>query len=128
MGDIRKLPFLSGCSAALLAGIISYAAGVDNQVIYIRMAVMMFLFYMLGVFVRNAIVKTRNELDEKKRERELEEAKRKRKEREEKIKEALAARKGAAKLSFEEDGKMEDALDLEGFRTLSEMISTKAEE
>ena len=45
-----------------------------------------------------------------------------------KIKEALAARKGAAKLSFEEDGKMEDALDLEGFRTLSEMISTKAEE
>ncbi len=128
MGDIRKLPFLSGCSAALLAGIISYAAGVDNQVIYIRMAVMMFLFYMLGVFVRNAIVKTRNELDEKKRERELEEAKRKRKGREEKIKEALAARKGAAKLSFEEDGKMEDALDLEGFRTLSEMISTKAEE
>ena len=45
MGNIRKLPFLSGCAAAVLAGIISFAAGADNQTIYIRMAVMMFLLY-----------------------------------------------------------------------------------
>lgn len=128
MGDIRKLPFLSGCSAALLAGIISYAAGVDNQVIYIRMAVMMFLFYMIGLLVKTTVINTRRELENRKREQEQEEAMRRKKLREEKMKEMIESRKNAAKSVVGTEPDTTEDLDLDGFRALSGMVLTKEEE
>jgi predicted Holliday junction resolvase-like endonuclease len=124
MGDIRKLPFLSGCSAAILAGILSYAAGVGSRTIYIRMAVMMFLFYLIGVLVKNTVLKIRKEQEEKGRERELEEARRRKREKEEKIREAIENRKNAAKGA----GEQGNDLTMEEFKALSEAILTKAKE
>jgi len=134
MGNIRKLPFLSGCSAAILAGIISYAEDVENQTIYIRMAVMMFLFYMIGVLVKNTVVNIKKEIEEKKREMEQEEARKRKKQKEEKMKEVLESRESDG---MQDDGsepgtaqgKSEHDTDLEEeFRVLSDVILTKAKE
>ena len=102
MGNIRKLPFLSGCAAAVLAGIISFAAGADKQTIYIRMAVMMFLFYMIGLLVKTTVINTRRELENRKREQELEEAMRRKKLREEKMMEMIESRKTPLKVLSEQ--------------------------
>lgn len=95
MERFRKLPFLSGCMAAVLAGITSFAAGADSQTIYIRMAVMMLVFFILGVYIRNTVytIKRQNLIREK--EKELEEEQRLKKIKEEKMAEALAAKKNA---------------------------------
>lgn len=128
MGNIRKLPFLSGCAAAVLAGIISFAAGADKQTIYIRMAVMMFLFYMIGLLVKTTVINTRRELENRKREQELEEAMRRKKLREEKMKEMIESRKNAAKSVVGTEPDTTEDLDLDGFRALSGMVLTKEEE
>lgn len=54
---------------ALLTGVISYACGSGNQTTYIRMAVVMVVFYIIGVFIRNTLQTINTELDER-RERE----------------------------------------------------------
>lgn len=128
MGNIRKLPFLSGCAAAVLAGIISFAAGADKQTIYIRMAVMMFLFYMIGLLVKTTVINTRRELENRKREQEQEEAMRRKKLREEKMKEMIESRKNAAKSVVGTEPDTTEDLDLDGFRALSGMVLTKEEE
>jgi heme exporter protein D len=128
MGNIRKLPFLSGCAAAVLAGIISFAAGADKQTIYIRMAVMMFLFYMIGLLVKTTVINTRRELENRKREQELEEAMRRKKLREEKMMEMIESRKNAAKSVVGTEPDTTEDLDLDGFRALSGMVLTKEEE
>ncbi|HOJ80781.1 MAG TPA: hypothetical protein PK767_02365 [Clostridiales bacterium] len=134
MGNIRKLPFLSGCSAAILAGIVSYAEGVENQTIYIRMAVIMFLFYMIGVLVRNTVENAKKEIEEKKKEMEQEEARKRKKQKEEKMKEVLESRKNDVKHddgtepgTTEEKREHDPNLD-EEFRVLSDVIMTKAKE
>ncbi len=92
MDIIRKLPFMSGCLAAILAGIISFAARTDSQTIYFRMAVMMFLFYILGAYVKNTVISIKREAERRKIEREIEEEKKLRQMKEERKAEALAAK------------------------------------
>jgi cytochrome c oxidase assembly factor CtaG len=128
MGNIRKLPFLSGCAAAVLAGIISFAAGADNQTIYIRMAVMMFLFYMIGLLVKKTVVNTQRELENRKREQELKEARQKKKMKEEMMKKMIESRKDAARNASETEPDMAEALNMDEFRALSQMILTKEKE
>jgi len=75
MDIIRKLPFFSGSMGAILAGIISFAAGVDRQTIYIRMFVTMIVFYILGIYIRKTVLSIRKEAEIRKREKQAEEAK-----------------------------------------------------
>ncbi len=99
MERFRRLPFVSGCMAAVLAGIISYIAGADSQTIYIRMAVMMLVFFVLGVYVRNTVYSIKRQNAIREMEKELEEEQRQKKLKEEKIAEAMAAKKNAANMA-----------------------------
>lgn len=62
MGRIQRLPIILGCSAAIAAGFASYFAGVDSQGIYVRMAGMMLIFFIIGVYIRNTISSIRKEV------------------------------------------------------------------
>jgi hypothetical protein len=130
MESIRKLPFLSGCLAAVLTGMISFAAGVDKQAIYIRMAVMMLLFYILGMLVRNTLHKIHEESEIRKKEKAIEEERRSKQQREEKLSEELAARKSGVKPAAGEIKTEADADRLSGFEplTVSKVIKTKVNE
>lgn len=120
---------MSGCMAAVLAGIISYAAGADSQTIYIRMAVMMLVFFILGMYVRNTIDAVKRQIAERKREKELEEELRLKKLKEEKIAEALAAKKNAARSAQTIDMTAGDT-GQDGFEPLSfaQAVRTKVNE
>ncbi len=132
MERMHRLPFISGCMAAVLAGIISFAAKADNQTIYIRMAVAMLAFFILGVYVRNTIYAIKRQNAIKQKEKELEEEQRQNKLKEEKIAEALAAKKNAehmAKAAQTINMTAGDA-NLEGFEPLDlvQAVRTKAKE
>lgn len=129
MERLRRLPFISGCMAAVLAGIISFAAGADSQKIYIRMAVMMLVFFILGTFVRNTIFDVKRQAAIRKREKELEEEQRLKRLKEEKIAEAMAAKKNAAKSTHTIDMAAGDT-EMDGFEPLSiaQAVRTKAKE
>ncbi len=62
MGHIQKLPIILGCSAAIVTGFVSYFAGTDSQGIYLRMAGMMLLFFIIGTYIRNTIISIREEV------------------------------------------------------------------
>lgn len=62
MGRIQKLPFILGCSAAIVAGSTSYMAGVDSQGIYIRMAAVMLIFFIIGVYIRSTVISIKEEV------------------------------------------------------------------
>ena len=73
MDGIHKLPYLLGGFMAVIVGIISYISGSVTQTIYIRMAVVMVVFYMLGSIIRNTLNKIKDELRNKEEQRLLEE-------------------------------------------------------
>lgn len=66
MERIYKLPFILGCLAAMAAGVASYAAGAESRTIYLRMAVMMLTFFIIGLYVKNTILSIENEVQVKK--------------------------------------------------------------
>lgn len=76
MGRIQKLPFISGCIAAIVTGIVCCVTGLGNQMTYLRMAVMMLVFFILGAYVRHVVVTLLREVRIKKMEDEIEEVKR----------------------------------------------------
>lgn len=76
MERIQKLPFLAGSLAAIVTGIASYAAGIESRAIYLRMAVMMLVFFLVGFYARNTLLSIHEDIEKKKREEELEEAQR----------------------------------------------------
>ena len=73
MDDIHKLPFLLGGFMAVVVGIISYISDSVTQTIYIRMAVVMVAFYIVGGFIRNTLNTIKDELKQKEEQRLLEE-------------------------------------------------------
>lgn len=73
MGYIRKLPFILGCFAAIVTGMVSYSVGVVDQTIYLRMALMMLIFYILGVYIRHTIRSIKKEVKIRQLERQREE-------------------------------------------------------
>lgn len=79
MDRIHGLPFIIGGFMAVLTGFISYACGSGNQTTYTRMAVVLVVFYIIGIYIRNTLKAINTELDEKKeqdllREQEAEQA------------------------------------------------------
>lgn len=83
MERFQRLPFISGCTAAIIAGVVSYLAGVRDQTVYLRMAVLMLLFYILGVYIRNTVRSVKNEVQIREEELKLEEEQRQKRQKEE---------------------------------------------
>lgn len=73
MERIHKLPFILGCLAALAVGIANYITDSDNQTIFLRMAIVMTIFFILGVYIRNTILSINEEVKEKEIERQKDE-------------------------------------------------------
>ena len=65
---IHKMPFVIGSFMAVVTGLISYICGADSKTIYIRMAVIMVVFFILMSFVKNTIIAIKEEVDKKKEE------------------------------------------------------------
>lgn len=72
MNGIHKLPFLLGGFMALISGVISYACGTNSRTTYIRMAVAMVVFYIVGSYIKNTLYTIQAELKEKKEQELLE--------------------------------------------------------
>jgi hypothetical protein len=116
--------------ASILAGVISYAAGIDSQTIYIRMAVMMVVFFVLGVYIRNTIYSVARQSAIIKREKKREEDLRLRKLREEKMAEVRASMIGnnldaTSTINMAVGDEKQDAFEP---MDLAKAIRTKAEE
>lgn len=65
MVDIHKLPFLLGGFMAVMVGIISYMSGSATQTIYIRMTVVLLVFYIVGSLIRNTVNTIKDEIKSK---------------------------------------------------------------
>lgn len=65
MERIRKMPYIFGCIAAMTIGIASYAAGVESETIYLRMVVMMLVFFVLSSFAKNTVLSIGKEVRKK---------------------------------------------------------------
>ena len=94
MKRIHKIPFILGCSAAIVTGIASYAAHTEDRNIYMRMAVMMLIFFIIGLYAKNTILSIQKEVQYKKQEQERAEEQQLRHQMEEK-KASASARKPA---------------------------------
>ena len=66
MERIHKLPFILACTAAIAAGAASYMAHVESRYIYLRMAVMMLVFFIIGLYAKNTILSIKKEVQIKK--------------------------------------------------------------
>lgn len=109
MNSIQKLPFILGTSAAIVAGFISYLAGVDSQSVYVRMAGMMLLFFLLGVLIRSTINSIKEEVRARKIKEQREEKERLRRKQEAEASAAHAARFSAVQ-NFAETKNQTDEL------------------
>lgn len=70
MERIHKLPFILGCIAAMAVGVASYIAGSESRTVYLRMAVMMTVFFIIGLYIRNTVLAIEKEVQEKRQEQE----------------------------------------------------------
>jgi len=66
MDNIHKLPFISGAVMTIIIGLISFKYDRGSQSTYIKMAVTMIVFYLLGLYIKNVIIKFAQEIGEKK--------------------------------------------------------------
>lgn len=66
MEYIQRLPLILSLLMAIIIGITAYINGDKNQNIYLKMAVCVLGFYVLGLYARNVIKKTIDEIEEKK--------------------------------------------------------------
>lgn len=65
MEYVQRLPLILGCLAAIVAGIISYASGITDQNIYIRMVIALLVFFLIGVYIKKTILRIKKEVDKK---------------------------------------------------------------
>jgi uncharacterized membrane protein YcjF (UPF0283 family) len=107
MERIHKIPFISGCSAAIATGIVSYAAHTESRIIYMRMAVMMLVFFIIGLYVKNTILSIQKEMQYKKQEQKRAEKEQLFNEAEEKKASASAHKLGQQGHKPEQQGQMQ---------------------
>ena len=74
MERIHQLPCILGFLAAMTTGIASYATNAATSTIYLRMAVMMVAFFILGLYIKNTVLSLKKEMQIKKLEKEKAEA------------------------------------------------------
>jgi len=65
MGNVHKLPFILGATAAILIGLVGMNSGLDKKDIYIRMAISMVICFAIGVYIKNVIIGIKNEIEKK---------------------------------------------------------------
>jgi mannitol-specific phosphotransferase system IIBC component len=65
MDYIYKLPFILSIGSTIVVGMVNLGRGVDNQTIYLRMAVSLVVFYVIGLYLKNLIHKTVDNIREK---------------------------------------------------------------
>ncbi len=125
MEYIQRLPFILGAVVAIVVGMLSYSSTADMKQVYVKMALGMIVFYILGVFIKNTVLKINSDIEEKKRKIELERLEKEKQEeeaREEQAREEAAAHKQGNK-SSKIDIKVED--DDEFIPLNLEMLSDK---
>ncbi len=69
MQHIHKLPYLLACAAAMITGMASYTSVSDSSTLYLRMAVVMVVFFIAGIYIKNTILSIDKEVQEKKKEK-----------------------------------------------------------
>lgn len=89
MRYIQMLPLLMALAAALISGILGFFKSMRQKEVMMQMALIMVIFYIIGLFVRTTLVCTIEQIEKKRKEREEEEERRKKKEKEEKEKQEL---------------------------------------
>ena len=134
MDYLKKIPFILSTVMGLIVGVISLIMGTTRNVVYLRIIISLFVFYIIGLYIKKSFYITLNEVKQKELQRQFEieeEAKKKAMEEEikkrEKLKEKGAFVDSGVELElspqpiFEED---------EGFEplTVNEVLSTKDEE
>lgn len=65
MGYVYRLPFILSVIVTILVGIISFGNNENDQSIYLKMAVCMVVFYVLGTCLKNLLIKINEEVEEK---------------------------------------------------------------
>lgn len=110
MERIAKLPFILGCSAAIVTGSASYMTGIDSQGIYVRMALMMVIFFIIGVYIRRTVNSIENEVALRRIKEQQEERDRQRRQKEEERAAANAARFNPVVQPMEPDQQGNDKL------------------
>lgn len=73
MEYLHRLPFIIGAVMAVVIGAYSYNSGIDIQTVYLRMAICLVGFFIIGKYIKNAIIKTMEEIEEKREQEEQEE-------------------------------------------------------
>lgn len=57
MGYIHKLPFIMGVLMAVIVGAVNYQYNSELQDIYFRMTIGLIVFFIIGLYVRNMLLK-----------------------------------------------------------------------
>ena len=97
MEYIQRLPFILGAVMAIVVGMLSYSSTADMKQVYLKMAICMIVFYILGVFIKNTVFKINSDIEAKKKKIELEELEKERLEeeaREEQARQEAAVKQG----------------------------------
>ncbi len=98
MEYIQRLPFILGAVMAIVVGMLSYSSTADMKQVYLKMAICMIVFYILGVFIKNTVFKINSDIEAKKKKIELEELEKERLEeeaREEQARQEAAVKQGS---------------------------------
>jgi flagellar biosynthesis/type III secretory pathway M-ring protein FliF/YscJ len=103
MEFVHRLPFILGAVMSVIVGIVSFAINTDISDIYIRMAIIMVVFFVLGLYAKNIIEKITSEIQEKKAEQELKELEEQARIEEERIKAEQEAKKHVVDVAVGED-------------------------
>ena len=123
MEYIQRLPFILGAVMAIVVGMLSYSSTADMKQVYLKMAICMIVFYILGVFIKNTVLKINSGIEAKKKKIELEELEKERLEEEAKEEQA---RQEAAVKQGSKSPKIDIKVDDDEFVPLNiELISEK---
>ncbi len=98
MEYIQRLPFILGAVMAIVVGMLNYSSTADMKQVYLKMAICMIVFYILGVFIKNTVFKINSDIEAKKKKIELEELEKERLEeeaREEQARQEAAVKQGS---------------------------------
>lgn len=129
MERIRKLPFILGCIAAMAVGIANYMSGSDNQTTFLKMAVVMTIFFIIGVYIRNTVLSIDEEVKEKELQRQIDEELRIRQELEmQHAEEEAAKHQQAGNKGHRVNLVAEDTMEEFQPMTVSRVISSKVKE
>lgn len=82
MDFIHKLPFILGAFMTIMVGGISYRNDITGQALYIRMAISITVFYILGIYIRKMLKNTISDIQKRKEEEERERQEEEKKQRE----------------------------------------------